>query len=76
MVLSQLLLRLEIPSTVHGLRSSFRDWAAECPGASWAVGESAIAHTAGNDVEAANMRSNLLEARRELLQEWADSLAG
>ena len=71
MTLTEVLRRLEIPSTAHGMRSSFRDWAAECSGASWAVSESALAHTIGSSTEQAYMRSDLLEQRRELMQEWA-----
>ena len=75
MALTQLLRRLEIPSTIHGFRSSFRDWAAEQSGASWAVCESALAHTVGNSVEAAYMRSDLFDKRQQLMQAWADYVA-
>ena len=76
MTLTEVLRRLEIPSTAHGFRSSFRDWAAECSGASWAVSESALAHTIGSSTEQAYMRSDLLEQRRELMQQWATFCAG
>ena len=76
MVLTQLMRRLEIPSTIHGFRSSFRNWAAEQSGASWAVCESALAHTVGNSVEAAYMRSDLFDKRQELMQAWADYVTG
>jgi integrase len=76
MALTQLLRRLDIPSTVHGFRSSFRDWAAEQSGASWAVCESALAHTIGNGVEQAYMRSDLFDKRRDLMQAWADYVTG
>ncbi|WP_294212388.1 integrase arm-type DNA-binding domain-containing protein [uncultured Sphingomonas sp.] len=63
------------PATVHGFRSSFRDWAAETqPGVSDAVVEAALAHTNPNKVEAAYRRTNYLEQRRKLMQEWADHL--
>ena len=75
MALTQLLRRLEIPSTIHGFRSSFRDWAAEQSGASWAVCESALAHTIGNSVEQAYMRSDLFDKRQVLMQQWADYIA-
>ena len=74
MTFAQLLRRLSIPSTAHGLRSSFRDWAAECSGASWAVCEAALAHTIGNSTEQAYMRSDLFAQRRKLMQLWADFL--
>ena len=70
MTLTVLMRRLDIPATVHGFRSGFRDWAAEKSGASWAVCESALAHNVGNSTEAAYMRSDLLEQRRELLAAW------
>ena len=76
MALTQLLRRLDIPSTVHGFRSSFRDWAAEQSGASWAVCESALAHSVGNSVEQAYMRSDLFDKRQVLMQDWADYIAG
>ena len=76
MALTQLLRRLEIPSTIHGFRSSFRDWAAEQSGASWSVCETALAHSVGNSVEQAYMRSDLFDKRRELMQAWADYISG
>ena len=76
MTLTQLLRRLEIPATVHGFRSSFRDWAAEKSGARWAVCESALAHNVGTSTEQAYMRSTFFEQRAELMQEWADYIAG
>ncbi len=76
MTLTQLMRRLEIPSTVHGFRSSFRNWAAEQSGASWAVCEASLAHSIGSSTEQAYMRSDLLARRRELMQTWADYVCG
>lgn len=76
MTLTALLRRLEIDAVPHGFRSTFRDWLAECTGASWAVCESALAHNVGNSTEQAYMRSDLFEQRRELMQQWADYIAG
>ena len=62
--------------TVHGMRSAFRDWAAEktsFPG-DWA--EAALAHTLPNKVEAAYKRTRFLEQRRQLMASWEDYLAG
>ena len=59
----------------HGLRSSFRDWTAECSSASWAAVELSLAHSVGSSVERAYFRSDLIEQRRELMQEWADFLS-
>lgn len=61
-----------LPYTVHGFRSSFRDWAAETTAHPAEVVEMALAHTIPNKVEAAYRRGNLLTKRRELMDEWAD----
>lgn len=60
--------------TVHGFRSSFRDWAAENTSFPAEVVEMALAHTIQNSVEAAYRRGDLLEKRRELMREWAGYL--
>ena len=60
----------------HGLRSSFRDWAAEKTNAPHAVVEKALAHTVGNATEAAYFRSDLLEQRRPLMEDWGGFLEG
>ena len=62
-------------ATVHGFRSSFRDWAAEQTDASHAVMELSLAHTVGTAVEQAYARSDLLARRRKLMQQWADFLS-
>lgn len=62
--------------TVHGLRSSFRDWAAEETNYQNHVVEMALAHTIGSDVEAAYRRGDLLPKRRELMNDWADFVTG
>jgi integrase len=56
--------------TVHGFRSSFRDWAAECTNFSNEVLEMALAHTIGDRVEAAYRRGDLFEKRRRLMDAW------
>ena len=76
MACNVLLRRLEIDAVPHGFRSSFRDWAAEQSGASWAVCESALTHSVGNSTEASYMRSDLLTQRRQLTQQWADYISG
>ena len=60
--------------TVHGFRSSFRDWAAETTSHSSEVVEMALAHAVGSRVEAAYRRGDLLEKRRALMSEWAKFL--
>lgn len=57
--------------TVHGFRSSFRQWGAETTGFPSAVLELALAHTNPNRVEAAYQRSDLYERRKDLMATWA-----
>jgi integrase len=61
--------------TVHGFRSTFRDWAAERTTVAPEVAEAALAHTVANKVEAAYRRSDLFEKRRALMQEWGSFCA-
>jgi integrase len=56
--------------TVHGLRSTFRDWVAEDTQVPRELAEMALAHTVGDKVEAAYRRSDLLERRRPLMENW------
>ena len=74
MAFTQLLRRLELDFVPHGLRSSFRDWAAEQTDARHDVVESALAHAVGNATEAAYFRSDLLELRRRLMEDWGGFL--
>jgi integrase len=62
-------------ATTHGFRSSFRDWASE-NGVARDPAERALAHTIRNDVEAAYHRTDLLEARRDVMEAWAAHLTG
>jgi hypothetical protein len=57
--------------TVHGFRSTFRDWAAESTAYPGEVVEMALAHAINNLTEAAYRRGDLLEKRRRLMEEWA-----
>ena len=59
---------LEIPATLHGFRSSFRDWCAET-GKPRELAEAALAHVVGG-VEGAYFRSDLFERRRGLMEKW------
>lgn len=63
-------------STVHGLRSTFRDWCSESDHAAREVAEAALAHAVGSTSERAYARSDVLERRRELLQRWASFACG
>lgn len=58
--------------TVHGFRSTFRDWAAEQTDYAREVAEAALAHTIGDKVEAAYRRGDLFEKRSRLMQLWAN----
>lgn len=58
--------------TVHGFRSTFRDWAAEETHYPNIVAEMALAHTVKDEVEAAYRRGDLLEKRRALMADWAN----
>jgi integrase len=57
--------------TVHGFRSTFKDWARERTSYPNEVSESALAHVNGDKVEAAYARGDLFEKRRRLMAEWA-----
>ncbi len=76
MTLTQVLRRMEVNATVHGFRSSFRDWAAETTSFPREVAEQALAHVIESKVERAYRRSDLLEKRRELMGAWASFLIG
>lgn len=71
MAMSMLLRRMKVDVTVHGFRSTFRDWAAECTGYAHEVCEMALAHVIGNKAEAAYRRGDLFEKRRRLMADWA-----
>jgi len=60
--------------TVHGFRSTFKDWATERTDFPNEVSESALAHVVKDKTEAAYRRGDLLEKRRQLMQAWADYL--
>ena len=57
--------------TVHGFRSSFRDWAAETTNYPREVCEMALAHALKDKTEAAYRRGDLFEKRRRLMESWA-----
>ncbi|UWR13608.1 MULTISPECIES: site-specific integrase [Sulfitobacter] len=61
--------------TVHGFRSSFRDWAGEYASASREVAEACLAHQVGSNVERAYARSDLLGRRRKLTADWCSFIS-
>jgi integrase len=72
MALEMVLRRMKIDRvTVHGFRSAFRDWAAECTSFPNEVCEAALAHVIENKAEAAYRRSDLFDKRRKLMEAWA-----
>lgn len=71
MSLTAVLRRMEADATVHGFRSTFRDWAAECTNFPRDVCEMALAHTIGDKVEAAYRRGDLFAKRIRLMDQWA-----
>ncbi|MBZ0163277.1 MAG: tyrosine-type recombinase/integrase [Notoacmeibacter sp.] len=71
-------LRLASPdksATLHGLRSTFRDWAGDCTDFPRELAEAALAHAVGDAVERAYRRGDALEKRRMLMQAWSQYLA-
>lgn len=69
--LAKLISSLGIEGTLHGMRSSFRDWCGET-GAVREVAEACLAHRVGSAAEQAYARSDLLQRRRDLMDAWAE----
>jgi integrase len=57
--------------TVHGFRSTFRDWAGNVSSFPREVAETALAHVIGDKAEQAYRRSDALDKRRKLMEAWA-----
>jgi integrase len=57
--------------TVHGFRSTLRDWAAEATNHPREIAEKALAHVVGDETERSYQRGDLLEKRRRLMEDWA-----
>lgn len=62
--------------TVHGFRSTFRDWATEVAHAPREIAEAALSHAVGDAVERSYARSDALERRRALMADWAAYCSG
>jgi hypothetical protein len=71
MAFDMTLRRMGVEATVHGFRSTFRDWASERTSFPHEVCEMALAHAIPNKSEAAYRRGDLLEKRRQLMAAWA-----
>jgi integrase len=80
MTLSQLMRRmkergeLKVEAVPHGFRSTFRDWAAEQTSYSDEIRKAASGHTVGDSVHQAYQRTDLLDKRRRLMNDWAEFL--
>lgn len=74
MTMLKVLRDMGLEETVHGFRSTFRDWTAETTNTPHYVAEKALAHKIKNQSEAAYRRGDLLEKRRKLMSDWATYL--
>lgn len=68
--MAECLKSFDVPATVHGFRSTFRDWAGDATSFPRDVVEMALAHTVGDQTERAYRRGSALERRRELMSMW------
>ncbi len=75
MSMEMLLRRMKVDVTVHGFRSSFRDWAGDRTTFPREIAEAALAHKIGDAVEQAYRRSDAIEKRKKLMKAWADYIA-
>jgi len=72
MAMEMVLRRMKVEgATVHGFRSSFRDWAGNVSSFPREITETALAHVIGDKAEQAYRRSDALEKRRKLMEAWA-----
>ena len=71
MAMDMMLRRMGVEATVHGFRSTFRDWAADETDHPREVAEAALAHRVGDATERAYRRGDALEKRRALMADWA-----
>jgi integrase len=71
MAMEMLLRRMKVDATVHGFRSSFRDWVGEETTFPREVAEAALAHVVGDETERAYRRGDALAKRRALMDEWS-----
>jgi len=76
MAMLMMVRRFNLGITVHGFRSTFRDWVSEETEYSPELAEMALAHTIENKVEAAYRRGNLIERRKSLMKHWESFCEG
>jgi integrase len=73
MAMEMVLRRMKLQNvTVHGFRSSFRDWAGNATNFPRELAETALAHVIGDKAEQAYRRSDAIEKRRKLMEAWAN----
>jgi integrase len=72
MSMTMVVRRMGVETTVHGFRSTVRDWAGDRTDFAREVAEAALAHVVGDETERAYRRSDALEKRRALMDSWAD----
>jgi integrase len=75
MVFTQLLRRLEQPYTMHGFRATFRTWGMDHTEYPAEMLEFALAHLVGDQTVRAYARSDMVEKRRQLMEDWAAYIA-
>lgn len=76
MALTKVMRDAKLTAVPHGFRSTFRDWVSDYTSYDKELAEKALAHALANKVEAAYRRGEALEKRRELMEHWADVVAG
>lgn len=75
MSMTAVMRRMGLEAVPHGLRSTFKDWAAERTNYPHEMSEMALAHVLTNKVEAAYRRGDMVEKRRQLMREWENFLS-
>lgn len=70
MAMDMALRRLRTGVTVHGFRSTFRDWAGDCTHYAREIAEAALAHSVGDRVELAYRRGDALLKHRPMMEDW------
>ncbi len=75
MTLLAVMRRMGVEAVPHGFRSTFRDWVGDCTSYPSDLAEAALAHTLESKVEAAYRRSDALERRRTMMEDWANFCA-
>lgn len=75
MVFTQLLRRMRVEYTMHGFRASFRTWGSEQTKHPHEMLEFALAHTVGDQTVRSYMRTDMLDRRRQLMEDWSTFVA-